>query len=154
MTDKPPTDPAEHAKQFAQTWVDRLEHHVEGRMHALDLPEHQIGSSDHEYGVPWRVFFPHEGTGGGHAPGGRISVDSGVLNPELDAAEIGPKAQAIWEKARLRDRIDAIIAHEFEEAARGSHEAAVRAAPETALPLGEDARGILRAIAEGWKGPG
>jgi len=34
-----PADPAEHAVQFAHTWAGRLEHHVEGRMHALDIPE-------------------------------------------------------------------------------------------------------------------
>ena len=54
-----PADPAERAVQFAHTWADRLEHHVEGRMHALDIPEHQIGASDLEHGVPWRIFFPH-----------------------------------------------------------------------------------------------
>ena len=118
-------------------------------MHALDIPEEQIGSSDHLHGVVWRCFFPFERTGGGNVSGGRISVDSGVLNPELNAAEIGPKAQAVWEKSRLRDRIDATIAHEFEEAARGSHEAAVAAAPDTSLPIGEGARRILRAIADG-----
>jgi hypothetical protein len=41
-----------------------LENFVEGRMHVLDIPEHQIGSSDHKHGVAWRTFFPHEGNGG------------------------------------------------------------------------------------------
>ncbi len=145
---RPPDDPADHAEEFAPTWVDRLENSVEGRMHALDIPEEQIGSSDHEYGVVWRCFFPYERTGGGNATGGRISVDSGVLNPKLNAAEMGPKARAIWEKSRLRDRIDATIVHEYEEAARGSHEAAVAASPDTLLPLGEKARHLLRVIAE------
>jgi len=86
-----PADPAEHAVRFAHTWADRLEHHVEGRMHALDIPEHQIGASDLEHGVPWRVFFPHEHTGDGNVPGGRITVDSGVPNPELNAEKYGPQ---------------------------------------------------------------
>ena len=120
-----PADPAEHAVQFAHTWADRLEHHVEGRMHALDIPEHQIGASDLEHGVPWRVFFPHDAPGGGNVPGGRITVDSGVLNPELNAEKYGPRYASLWKKARLRDRIDSIIVHEYEEAKGVSHAEAV-----------------------------
>ncbi len=64
VPDKPPSHPADHAEEFAHTWVDRLENHVEGRMHALDIPEEQIGSSDHERGIAWRTFFPDERDGG------------------------------------------------------------------------------------------
>ena len=39
-------------------------------------------------------------------------VDSGALNPELFK---GKKGGRIYPKMRLRDRIDAIIAHEYEE---------------------------------------
>jgi hypothetical protein len=48
--------------------------------------------------------------------------------------------------ARLRDRIDAIIAHEWEEDRLGSHEAALKAAPRTELPVSDGARRILRAL--------
>jgi hypothetical protein len=144
-----PADPAEHAVQFAHTWADRLEHHVEGRMHALDIPEHQIGASDLEHGVPWRVFFPHERTGGGNVPGGRITVYSGVLNPELNAEKYGPRYASLWKKARLRDRIDSIIVHEYEEAKGVSHAEAVARAPDTELPVRRQVRDILRAMAEG-----
>lgn len=150
MTEKPPEDPADHAEDFAHRWVDRLEIAVEGRMHALNIPEDQIGSSDYEHGVPWRTFFPHERDGGGNSPGGRINVDSGVLNPRWHDEVIGPQAQSVWEKARLRDRIDSAIAHEFEEAeAGGSHDLAVENAPDTALPIGEKVRELLRAIRAG-----
>jgi len=52
-----PTDPAEHAADFAARWVDQLENFVEGRMHALNVPEHQIGASEHKNRVAWRTFF-------------------------------------------------------------------------------------------------
>ena len=77
-----------------------------------------------------------------------INVDSGVLNPQLNAEEIGPYAGTIWEQARLRDRIDAVIAHEFEESVGGSHEDAEMRAAATALPIRANARRILRAIAD------
>ncbi|MGO9809193.1 MAG: hypothetical protein ACLP53_00060 [Isosphaeraceae bacterium] len=86
-----PADPAAHAVDFANRWVDRLENFVEGRMHAMDIPERQIGSSDHKHGVPWRTFFPNEGSGGGISPGGRINVDSCILNPDL-MKHLGPQA--------------------------------------------------------------
>ena len=144
-----PGDPADHAVQFAHAWADRLEHHVEGRMHSLNIPEHQIGASDLEHGVPWRVFFPLERTGGGNVPGGRITVDSGVLNPELNAEMYGEQYASFWKHARLRDRIDSIIVHEYEEANGVSHEEAVSLSPDTKLPVRRQVRDILSAMAEG-----
>ena len=66
-----------------------------------------------------------------------------MLNPELLKGENGGR---IWPKVRLRDRIDAVIAHEYEEDRLGSHEGALRAAPETELPVSEEARRILKAM--------
>jgi hypothetical protein len=59
----------------------------------------------------------------------------------------GKKGGRLWPKARLRDRIDAIIAHEWEENRHGTHEAALRAAARTELPVSDGARRILRAMA-------
>lgn len=42
-------------------------------------------------------------------------------------------------------RQDAIIAHEYEEGMRGTHEAAIEHAPETGLTIKEEARRLLRA---------
>ena len=39
-------------------------------MHAIGIPEKQIGSSDHLGLVAWRVFFLHERDGGGNGTGG------------------------------------------------------------------------------------
>jgi hypothetical protein len=78
-------------------------------------------------------------------------VDPGILNPELNAVENGPEAARIWAKARLRDRIQAVIAHEDIESRGLPYAEAVQRAPETELPIGEDARRILRSIAAGAK---
>ena len=57
------------------------------------------------------------------------------------------RADEEWAKSRLRDRLDAVIAHEYEEARRGrSHVEALEHAPETELPIREDARVVLRAM--------
>jgi hypothetical protein len=151
MRDRPPSSPADHAEEFGHTWVDRLENHVEGRMHALNIPEEQIGSSDHERGVEWRTFFPDERDGGGVATGGRISVDSGVLNPEQLTEDYGEETGKLWAKSRLRDRIDAIIIHEEAEAKAGTHTEALATAPQTTRPISEATRRILQAMERGWK---
>jgi hypothetical protein len=78
-------------------------------------------------------------------------VDSGALNPQLNAEAISPEASALWAKSRLRNRIDAVIAHEYEESGGISHDQVVERVAETTLPIGENARRILRSIAEGEK---
>lgn len=53
-------------------------------------------------------------------------------------------------KARLRDRIDSGIAHEYEEAkGDGSHEYAYERAVETELPIRHEARELTRKIRDG-----
>jgi hypothetical protein len=140
-----PADPAEHSVRFAREWHDVLETYVQRRMRALGVPEKRIGSSDHEHRVERRAFFPDEITAGGLATGGLINVDAGVLNPERAANLDRPTPEA-WRHARLRDRIDAAIAHEDMEHRAGSHDAAVELAPETDLPIGGRPRALLRAI--------
>ncbi len=82
MTEKPPDNPADHAEDFSHRWADKLDQYTAERMVQLGIPPEQIGSSDHERGVTWRAFFPDERDGGGVATGGRLSVDSGVFNPD------------------------------------------------------------------------
>ncbi len=76
-------------------------------------------------------------------------MDSGVLNPELNAEVIGSEASKVWAKARLRDRIEAVIVHEHLEAQGIPQDEVVERAADTDLPIGENARRILRRIAEG-----
>ena len=144
--DKPPPDPADHAEDFAHRWVDRLDEYCGIRMEGLGIPSDRIGSSDHRHRIAWCAFNPYERDAGGISTGGRVNVDSGVLNLAWNAEKVGPHAQAVWEKSRLRDRIDDAIAHEDMEWHTGSHEAAVEHAPETDLPISARARALLRAI--------
>jgi hypothetical protein len=76
-------------------------------------------------------------------------VDGGVLNPELLGDPAAGGAPRAWARARLRDRIDAVIAHEYEECLRGSDAAARRHAPTTRLRISDEARAILRLLAGG-----
>ena len=145
-------DPAAHAEEFSHRWVDRLENAVEGRMHALNVPSEQIGTSDYKNRVEWRTFFPDERDGGNVTAVGRINVDSGVLNPDLLMKDYGANAAKVWASERLRNRIDAIIIHELSEYEAGSHEEALALAPQTERPVTERTRKILRTMESGWKG--
>ncbi len=139
---KPPTDPADHAEEFAHRWADKLDELAGVSMEELGIPTDSIGSK--APGKAHVMFVPHERTGGGNDPLGGLTVDSGVLNPELLSTLPGNEE---WAKARLRDRIDAIIVHEHEEVRRGGdHQAALEDAPMTELPISHEARRILRAI--------
>ena len=77
--------------------------------------------------------FQSRGRRGGENTTG-VVVDSGVLNPDLLK---GKKGGRTWPKMRLKDRIDAIIAHEYEELRAGDkHAVALKAAATTKLPIG------------------
>jgi hypothetical protein len=143
MTEKPPIDSADHAEDFAHRWRDKIEQHCTIRMDELGIPENMNGQPDYGGGGRWHAFDPHGRKGGANTTG--VVVDSGVLNPDLLK---GMKGGRIWRRARLRDRIDAIIAHEHEELRhQGSHTAALKAAAKTELPISRGARRLCRAMA-------
>ena len=74
-----------------------------------------------------------------------VVVDSGVLNPELLK---GRKGWRSWPKLRVRDRIDASVAHDYEDLhAEGRHVDALKAAAKTELPISDEARRLCRAMA-------
>ncbi len=138
-----PADIAAHASQVAQEWDDVGEGYVRRRMKELGIPDHQIGQPDYGGDGRWRAFDPYERQGGKNTTG--AVVDSGVLNPELLK---GKKGGRIWPKMRLKDRIDAIIAHEYEELrVGGQHADALKAAAKTDLPISDEARRLNRARA-------
>jgi hypothetical protein len=139
-------DPVEHARQFANEYADRLENFVEGWMHELDIPEDHMGLPDLSRGRPLAVFHPN-GTTGGSVIGEKFAVNSGVLNPELLAERYEPEVGKLWARSRLRDRVDAVIAHELAEAQTGTHEGAEALAAATDLAVSEGARRILKAMA-------
>jgi hypothetical protein len=145
-----PLDPAEHARQFAAEWADRLEVYARRRMREVGVPEHLIGTVDLENRVERRAFFPHQSSGSRKIYRRGINIDSGILNPALLDELPDPEVRSEWAHARLLDRADAVIAHEFEEATGADpvdHPKAVRKAPDTRLGISEAARRILVAIA-------
>ena len=137
-----PADIAAHASQVAREWRDVGQSYVQRRMKELGIPKDKIGADDPRAGKPWRAFDPDEKTGGSVSTG--IIVDSGVLNPDLLKNQKGVR---VWAKARLRDRIDAIIAHEWAEDGTLDHVAALNAAAKTDLPVTDGAKRILKAMA-------
>ncbi len=138
-----PQDIADHASEVAQEWEDVGERYMRRRMHELGIPVRMIGQPEYGGDGRWRAFNPSGMTGGSNTTG--VVVDSGVLNPQLLR---GRKGGRIWPKLRLRDRIDAIISHEYEELqAEGSHGNALKAAARTVLPISGGARRLNRARA-------
>ena len=73
------------------------------------------------------------------------------MNPEL-LADYDEETRKIWQRTRVRDRAQAIIAHELAEHDFGDHELALIAGPETRLPISHAARELLRQMERGWKG--
>jgi hypothetical protein len=138
-----PADPGLHASQVAQEWEDVGESYVHERIQELGIPKSMNGEPDYGGDGKWRSFNPRGATGGNNTTG--VVVDSGVLNPELLK---GKKGSRIWPKMRLKDRVDATIAHEYEELlAGGKHANAVKNAAKTVLPISDEARRLNRARA-------
>jgi hypothetical protein len=137
-----PSGIAEHASQVAREWEDVVESYVRRRMRELGLPANLIGQPDYGGDGKWRAFDAFEQEGGGNTTG--IVIDSGVLNPELFR---GKKGGRIYRELTLRERIDAAIAHEYEELRQGSHAAALKAAATTELPIMPGARRLCVAMA-------
>jgi hypothetical protein len=128
-----------------------MDYHVARRMTEVGIKH--IGMPDREAGIRWAAFHPHGTVGGSYAPDGRLIVDTGVFNFDLLREDYDEKAAALFETARLRHRLDSIIAHEYEEHRNGmDHAAALKHAPNTALPISEHAREICRAMEQGWRG--
>jgi hypothetical protein len=146
-----PADPADHAEDFAHRYAEPLDWLASIRMEELGIPNERIGSNDHDHGLSGAAFNPYERDRGGNNPNGPVNVDSGVFNPELMTKAYTKKTAKLWRKSRLRDRIDAIIAHEINEADHGTHEAALKMAPKTELPINDRARRILVEMEKGWR---
>jgi hypothetical protein len=146
--DEPPDDPGDHAQDFSRRYADWADYVVAQRMLDLGIHPSKIGTPDPEHGIPHAAFHPDYRNAGGVSPDGRIVIESGVFNPaRMD--HLGPNVSHAWGSARWRDRLDAVIAHEFEEHALGTHEGAVERAADTSLPISEGARLLLRIIAGG-----
>jgi len=116
-------------------------------MVALGIPKDKIGNADFVNRQAHRAFIPYLRSGGDATPGYGINADSGVLNPALMDNHPPPELSSAWRRSRLRDKIDAIIAHELEEEAGVSHDEAIQRAASSRLGITEGARTILRVMA-------
>jgi hypothetical protein len=152
MPHTPPSDPADHAEDFSRRYAEDLDIAAGDILMGLGIDPKRLGATDPE-DLTYKTFHPGERTVGSLTPDGRITLDSGVMNPEAMDAPYGEEAGDHWRsKMRLRDRMQAASAHEFEEHEGGSHEAALKRGPDTALPVSEPAREMLRKMRDGWKG--
>jgi hypothetical protein len=151
MTEKPPSEPADHAEDFSGRYVDDLDIVAGQTMLELGISNDKIGARDHTRKSKIHSFFPGEREGGTVSLAGQITLDSGLMNPEL-LANYDEATQKLWQRTRLGDRAQAIIAHELAEHEHGDHELALIAGPETTLPISHAARELLRQMEKGWKG--
>jgi hypothetical protein len=74
------------------------------------------------------------------------------MNPELLTLAYDEATQEMWKHTRIRDRAQAIIAHELaEHQYEGDHELALIAGPETELPISQAAKELLSQMEKGWR---
>ncbi len=137
-----PADPGLHAQPIAREWEDAGERYVRRRNRELAIPNDMNGQPDYGGDGHWRAFDPYRRIGGANTTG---VVDSGVLNLELLK---GQKGGRIWPEMKLKDRIDAIIVHEYDDIRAGAeHADAIKNAAKTELPIRDEARRLNRARA-------
>lgn len=153
MSDKPPTNPADHAEDFSRRYADDLEIVAGQAMMDLGLADDQMGERDHTRGSQIFSFFPGDRQGGTVSHAGQVTLDSGLMNPDLLKDDYDEVAQRAWQRTRIGDRAKAIIAHELAEHEHGGdHELALIAGPETKLPIGYASMELLRKMESGWRG--
>jgi hypothetical protein len=146
-------DPAQHARGFAERYAEPLDRLVAVRMEEQGLSMDQIGMPDDDRGIPWATFHPLGKQGGYNSPDGRLVVEFGLFNPDLLREDYGEEAARIHTDSGSTSRLDAIIAHEYEEHRHaGSHVEAITHAPSAELPITDRARAIARAMQMGWRG--
>ena len=117
-------------------------------MEELGIPLERIGLSDHKHGIPWCAVQSLRQDRRGLRPRGLHRARLRGIHPDLKAP-LGQKTDAAWKKARLRTRMDSVIAHEYEEGSGYSHDEAVERAPDTELPIPTAARELARTIRDG-----
>ena len=141
--------------RFAEEWEAILVLAVARRMRAVGVPDSMIGISGMPYEDPGAFVRTHAvGGSNNNIPGRGIIGDRPGINVDIAVLDAGfpPMLKVMaWSEGRLKDRIDAVIAHEYTEvmlstptAGRTPHQDAVETAPETSLKITEGARRILR----------
>lgn len=146
---KPPTD----VLRFSAEYEVELNAAIANRMRKIGVPEEMIGIK----GMPGEdpgAFVRTHAQGGGNIKAGQFARKGPGINVDLavlDTSFPDMKHVASWATATLKDRIDAVIAHEYAEALSPgtlnvgdpSHEFALQHGPETSLNISRQARRIL-----------
>jgi hypothetical protein len=140
---------------FSAEWETVLDHAIANRMRSIGVPDAMIGIRGLPYEDPGAFVRTHAvGGSNNNIPGRGIMGDGPGIN--VDLAVLDQKFTPMlsvqsWATARLRDRIDAVIAHEYTEVChdvsvseRTPHQYAIELAPETSLRISDRARQILR----------
>ena len=141
--------------RFAEEWEAILNLAVARRMQLVGVPDSMIGISGMPYEEPGAFVRTHAvGGSNNNIPGRGIVGDRPGINVDiavLDASFPPMRKLESWSGGRLKDRVDAVIAHEYSEVTapslpfgRTPHRFAVEMAPETPLEITEGARRILR----------
>lgn len=153
MPDRPPSDLSDHAEDFARRYAEDLDVVVGQVMIDLGLASDRMGARDPDRNCEHHCFFPSERTGGGVGPSGQVTLDSGLMNPQLLSPNYDEATQRLWMCTRIQSRTEAIITHELAEyECGGDHELALIAGAETKRPISQAARELLRAMQKGWRG--
>ncbi len=149
MTARPPADPADHAVDFSRRYAQDLDIAAGETLVELGIDPNRLAALDPE-DLQRKTFHPGERTVGSLGPGGTITLDSGVMNTEAMDAPYGEEGGDYWRtKTRLRDRMQATRGHEYDEHEGSSHEASLVRGPDTALPISEPAREMLKKMRDG-----
>jgi hypothetical protein len=141
--------------RFAEEWESVLNVVVARRMRAVGVPDSMIGIHGMPYEDPGAFVRTHAvGGSNNNIPDRGIMGDRPGINVDIAVLDVAfpPMLKVVsWSEGRLKDRIDAVIAHEYTEVlstglpvGRTPHQYAVQAAPETSLKITEGARRILR----------
>jgi hypothetical protein len=152
MPEKPPEDPAEHAEEFSRRYAEELDIVAGQTMMDLGIPDDKMGARDPDRNRERHSFFPSEVTGGSVSPAGQITLDSGLMNPDLLAVGYDEATQELWRHTRILPRAQAIIAHELAEHEHGNHELALIAGAKTELSVSYAAKILLEQMERGWRG--
>lgn len=148
-----PYNPPPDVLRFSAEYEAQLTAAVANRMRRIGVPEEMIGIK----GLPFEdagAFVLTHAQGGANIKLGQISGQGPAINADLAALDTQFPAMSkvpTWSRATLKDRIDAIIAHEYTEALSPakvglglpSHHYALENAPETSLNITARARQIL-----------
>ena len=153
QNERPPSDTAEHGEDFSRRYAEDLEIVAGQAMMDLGIAERQMGQRDHARASKTYSFFAGDRQGGTVSHAGQVTLDSGLMNPDLLKDGYDQEAQRAWRRARIGNLAQAIIAHEIaEHEYDGDHELALIAGSETKLAISSEESELLKKMEAGWRG--